>query len=105
MRASLAWDGARLGLSEPVTERARQGRDGLTLVSLRPGDDVALHWDWVCERLDGRRLAHLRRDTAGQLAAVNRDLAVSRAGPVAHLIHGRGCARPGRRRLVPDSTQ
>jgi hypothetical protein len=73
----LAWDGARMGLGEPVTEQARRGRDGVTLVDLRPGDDVALHWDWVCERLDGRRLAHLRRDTAWQLAAVNRDLAVS----------------------------
>ncbi|HET6953972.1 MAG TPA: DUF6390 family protein [Acidimicrobiales bacterium] len=73
----LTWDGARLGLGDPVTERARRGRDGVTLVDLGPGDDVALHWDWVCERLDRRRLAHLRGDTARQLAAVNRDLRAS----------------------------
>ena len=73
----LAWDGARLGLDDPETERARRGRDGVNLVDVRPGDDVALHWDWVCERLDDRRAAHLRRDTLRQLAAVNHDRTVS----------------------------
>ncbi|HEX6418986.1 MAG TPA: DUF6390 family protein [Acidimicrobiales bacterium] len=73
----LTWDGARLGLGDPVTERVRRGRDGVALVDVRPGDHVALHWDWVCERLDRPRLAHLRRDTRAQLAAVNRDVAAS----------------------------
>ena len=74
---SLTGDGSRLGLGPPMCDRARRGRAGVTLVDLHPGDDVALHWDWICERLDERRVAHLRRDTARQLAAVNRDLAVS----------------------------
>jgi hypothetical protein len=73
----LTWDGARLALGGAVTEQASRGRDGVALVDVREGDDVALHWDWVCERLDQGRLTHLRRDTAVQLAAVNRDLAVS----------------------------
>jgi hypothetical protein len=60
-----------------VVEHARRGRDGVALVDVHEGDHVALHWDWVCERLDRRRLAHLRRDTSGQLEAVNRDLAAS----------------------------
>lgn len=73
----LTWDGTRLELGDPVLEQARRGRDGMTLVDLHPGDDVALHWDWVCERLDRSRLASLRRDTIRQLAAVNRDVTVS----------------------------
>jgi hypothetical protein len=73
----LTLDGARLGLGSPVVERAQRGRGGLTLVDVRPGDDVALHWDWACEVLTPRRLADLRRDTARQLAVVNRDLTTS----------------------------
>ena len=73
----LTWDGSRLALGEPELEQARRGHDGVALVDVQVGDDVALHWDWVCERLDRRRLASLRRDTSHQLAAVNRDLAVS----------------------------
>jgi hypothetical protein len=73
----LAFDGARLGLGPAGPERARQGRDGVALIELQAGDDVALHWDWVCERLDRRRLQWLRRDTSQQLAAVNRDFASS----------------------------
>jgi hypothetical protein len=75
----LSWDGSRLGLGEAVPERVRRGLDGVTLADLHPGDDVALHWDWVCERLDPHRVANLRRDTLHQLAAVNGDLTVSGA--------------------------
>jgi hypothetical protein len=38
---------------------------------LRPGDWCALHWDWVCERLDRRRLTALRRYTGQQHAVVD----------------------------------
>jgi len=75
----LAWDGRtlQLQLGPPVIEQAVRAEDGLALVgagagTLRPGDWVSLHWDWVCDRLDLRQLAALRRYTASQLAAVNR---------------------------------
>jgi hypothetical protein len=30
-----------------------------------------LHWDWVCDRLEPRALAHLERYTLRSLQAVN----------------------------------
>ncbi|CAI9404151.1 DUF6390 family protein [Nocardioides sp. T2.26MG-1] len=68
----LAWDGRRLTLAAPVDEPAvlRVGDRGLA-GALRPGDWCSLHWDWVCERLDGWQVATLRRRTLDQLAAVN----------------------------------
>lgn len=71
-RRPLTYDGVSLGLGAPITERVRRGRDGVTLLDLRVGDEVSLHWNWVCERLDAARLAQLRHDTAHQLASVNR---------------------------------
>jgi hypothetical protein len=79
----LQWDGTRLRLGGPVTERVRRGRNGVHLLEVAPGDAVALHWDWVCERLDAAALASLQRDTRHQLAAVN--VAVSRSGRAALL--------------------
>jgi hypothetical protein len=49
---------------------------------LRPGDWCALHWDWVCERLDRRRLTALRRYTSQQLAVVD---SADRPAPAAAL--------------------
>ena len=69
--APLTWDGSTVGMGAPRPEVVRIGRDGTSLVRLRPGDDVAMHWDWVCERLDAARLASLQADTAQQLSAVN----------------------------------
>ena len=46
--------------------------DGLGLAApVGPGDRVALHWDWVCERLDRRGLTALRTHTLRQLPVVN----------------------------------
>jgi uncharacterized protein DUF6390 len=70
----LTWDAPALalGLGEPREERAVQQIDGLGLAgAVVVGDDVALHWDWVCERLDARQVAGLRRLTLAQLAFVN----------------------------------
>jgi hypothetical protein len=73
----LTWDGVSLGLGRARPEAVHLGRDGTNLVWVSPGDAVALHWDWVCERLDRDRLARLRADTSRQLAMVNRDPAAS----------------------------
>lgn len=76
----LRWDGARLYLDEPMRETARQSLDGMRLVgNLQPDEWVALHWDWVCDRLDSRRLANLKHYSERQLAIVNHS--VPRSGP------------------------
>lgn len=68
----LGWDGRRLTLGAPRAEIATTTRDGYLLAPrLRVGDWCALHWDWVCEPLDRRRLDALRRYTHQQLDAVN----------------------------------
>ena len=82
MSRPLAWDGRRLELGAPREELAvlrlgALGLAGLGLTGLglagelRPGQWCALHWDWVCDRLDRRQLVALRRYTLGQLAVVN----------------------------------
>jgi hypothetical protein len=69
----LEWDGASLSLGEPALQEAIRAVDGLALAGpLRPGDWVALHWDWICDRLSRRQLAALRRYTALHLGIVNR---------------------------------
>lgn len=71
----LVWTGRlRLGPEEPETVRvavgdipARAADDGLA-----PGQSVALHWDWICTRLDPRQQASLEGWTARQLDLVDR---------------------------------
>ncbi len=68
----LVWDGRRLGLAAPRPETVTVARDGYLLAPrLAVGDWCALHWDWVCEPLDRRRLSALRSYTRRQLEAVN----------------------------------
>jgi hypothetical protein len=68
----LAWDGRSLRLGPPTLEEAVGAQDGLALAgALHPGDRVALHWDWVCDRLAPGQLHSLRLYTARQLATVN----------------------------------
>jgi hypothetical protein len=65
----------RLGSARP--EEVRLGEAGAHPCGpVAVGDVVALHWDWVCEVLDGPSLAVLRRDHAMALAAANAALAV-----------------------------
>ena len=62
-----------LELGPEATETARWSRDEHSFVEgLEPGDVVALHWDWVCDRLDPGRLAGLQAVTSRQLASTNR---------------------------------
>lgn len=69
----LAWDGRLLSLGPAREESAVVADDGYAFVhDLAAGDWVALHWDWVCERLTPAGLRALRRVTADQLDLVNR---------------------------------
>lgn len=66
----LSYDGHHLTLGEPVTEEAARHPDGIG-PHLAVGDQVSLHWDWVCDRLDGRGLAALRHHTDRALRVAN----------------------------------
>jgi hypothetical protein len=65
----LIWDGLELSLGEPVVERVSDPIRGSTN---EPGTVVSLHWDYVCEELDQRQLAHLQHQTSLHLAIANR---------------------------------
>ena len=80
----LGWDGRLLSLGEPATETARLALDGTMLAGdIGPGDWVALHWDWVCDKLTDRQLRSLRTYTMRHLDMVNHR--VDHPGPVAIL--------------------
>jgi hypothetical protein len=74
VRAStLTWDGRTLGLAEAPTETVRWAESGRSLADApAAGEWVALHWDWVCDRLTPGQLDALQRFTARQLAVTNR---------------------------------
>lgn len=69
---SLGWDGRLLTLGEPAAETARLALDGTALTSgIAPGDWVALHWDWICDKLTDRQLRALRGYSQRHLDMVN----------------------------------
>jgi len=66
----------------PSVRPARRGRwslpsatDGIGFVGdVAPGDVVAVHWDWACDRLDPSDLARLTRSTRRELGIANRTI-------------------------------
>jgi len=60
-RTPLVWSGSRLVFGTPTIERVASPFE------VSPGDVVAVHWNWVCERIDPRQLGWLRRITRRQL--------------------------------------
>ena len=64
-----AWsvDGSSLLTSELVG-------DGIALPPVSVGDQVAMHWDWVCDALSSAQVAQLEFRTADQLARTNAGL-------------------------------
>lgn len=68
----LDFRGSQLVLGPEVVEQVRRGIDGVGFVTdLSPGDVVAMHWDWVCDRLAPGALWNLERWTGLNLAVVN----------------------------------
>ena len=64
-----------LRLASPRVERIRGWVDGAGFVEdAGPGDVVAIHWDWACERLDADRLAALQHSTAAELRLANQTI-------------------------------
>ncbi len=72
----LCWDGAHLHLGQERVERPRWRQWESALVAgLAEGDEVALHWDWVCDRLGPEQLEALRDGTEAQLRRTSRAIA------------------------------
>jgi Family of unknown function (DUF6390) len=69
----LTFDGRTLELGEPQPETVVRSVDGVALAGgdLAPGDWVSMHWEWVCDRLERRQVAQLRRYTLRHLDIVN----------------------------------
>lgn len=71
----LTWDGRALALGPAAPEYVTVAEHGLALVDrIEPGDWVALHWSWICDRLEPARLRALRRFHARTLDLVNHHL-------------------------------
>lgn len=69
---ALTWDGHRLALGGSHVEQVRHTDDGATLApGLAVGQWCSMHWDWVCEPLDGAALSALRHQTVRHLAVAN----------------------------------
>ena len=72
----LSWDGRALGLEEPSEEKVAVSVDGLSfLADVAPGDRVALHWQWLCDRLTRAQVVTLEESTLHRIATTNRRLA------------------------------
>lgn len=70
--APLTWDGTALGLGAERVETCAWTRGRHAFVrELRPGDQVSLHWDWVCDRLSEEQGAELAHRTQRQLNSTN----------------------------------
>jgi len=59
----LTWDGTHIGEGDSAHRWFRLGNGGIQTVEVAIGDRVAVHWDWVCDRLDPLRERRLTRWT------------------------------------------
>lgn len=62
----LTWDDAGLGLGEPAVERIPAAN---VQVDVEVGDQVALHWEWLCDHLTALQCEALEQSTRRELAA------------------------------------
>ena len=67
----LTWDGRRLRLGTARIESVRWSIDGVSGDAPAPGDVVACHWDWVCDRLTAAQATELAARTEHQLWAAS----------------------------------
>jgi hypothetical protein len=65
----------KLALSEPIEERVTAGGQAQTPGgAFAPGDTVAIHWNWACDRLTPRSLGALVQSTASQITIANQTI-------------------------------
>lgn len=68
----LEFDGTRLALGTETVRRAgRRTASGVFVPALRVGEQVALHWDFVCDRLTAEEAGRLESWTVRQLGHTN----------------------------------
>ena len=68
----LTWDGRQLGYGPPEVENAVRAVDGVGLTSAPAvGDFVALHWEWMCDRISERQVRLLKAYTDRHMAIAN----------------------------------
>jgi hypothetical protein len=68
----LRYDDRMLRLGEPVAERVRWSKDGVSMIGApAPGDTVSAHWDWVCATLSADDREALAAATQATLDLVN----------------------------------
>jgi hypothetical protein len=73
--ASLALVDGRLRLAEPQLEMVSRWLDGTGFVDdVLPGEMVAIHWSWACDRLTSRQLHNLVAWTRLALWVTNRSI-------------------------------
>ncbi len=69
------WNGEQLHLGDEADETVRRSAAGHSLLAdVRPGDWVALHFDWICDRLNADEVVDLERANDQQLQLVNLEL-------------------------------
>lgn len=69
---ALEWDGRTLSLGTPRVEQVLcASAQGALVPVIRPGDVVAMHWDWVCDVLTTRRVNALCSYTTRILRMTN----------------------------------
>ena len=74
-RRPLVMVDGRLALGEARAERVLRSFEGMGFADdLSPGDWVSIHWGWICETLDARRLANLQRASAAALRLANQTI-------------------------------
>jgi hypothetical protein len=72
----LVWNGVSLRLGPSRTEHVLCATDqGRLAPTVRPGDIVSMHWDWVCDVLTPAQAGRLRAVTAHTLRMTNDALA------------------------------
>lgn len=77
----LVLEGNRIGLGAPRAETVLMAEDGQGFSGpLVPGDRVAMHWGWVCERLLPNQVGTLQRNTRQAISIANRVLARPHTG-------------------------
>jgi len=68
-------EAGRLALGSPEIRCVARHIDGRGFVDkARPGDWVAIHWGWACDRLTDRQLKNLRHHTLRHLTLANQTL-------------------------------
>jgi Family of unknown function (DUF6390) len=76
MRQGLAWDGQALTLSEPSARVLDVWADGYSAVpDVAASDEIAIHWDRLCGRLQPDQIHALADSTNRQLHLTNQRLA------------------------------